>query len=110
MNNHFNFCGKSIDFIKYSNRYSNSASFLVSNEFLEEVKSISEISGKLSIFKDRDWDVNSQFGSFKREYDNCMISRIYEDTNVYGKFEVTFNLNIPIDIIREFKLKKILDK
>jgi hypothetical protein len=38
-----------------------------------------------------------------------MISIIYEETTIYGMFEVKFRTNIPIEEIREIKLKKLIN-
>jgi len=99
-NGYFIFNGKEFNFIKSKEDY-RSFNFLLSDEYKEDIKELLDISDEIVVFfKDK---------SKRTSVLNSMISIIYEETTIYGMFEVKFRTNIPIEEIREIKLKKLIN-
>jgi cyanate lyase len=83
-----------------------SFNFLLSDEYKEDIKELLDISDEIVVFfKDK----SKRTSVFQRIAVNSMISIIYEETTIYGMFEVKFRTNIPIEEIREIKLKKLIN-
>jgi hypothetical protein len=107
-NGYFIFNGKEFNFIQSRSRCTmkskedyRSFNFLLSDEYKEDIKELLDISDEIVVFfKDK---------SKRTSVLNSMISIIYEETTIYGMFEVKFRTNIPIEEIREIKLKKLIN-
>lgn len=56
-------------------------------------------------------DIKIKFISYKEklEHKNCMLIKKFDHTNIPGLIELKFGINIPIEEIREIKLKKLLE-
>lgn len=104
---YFTFGGKNIKFINSKEKISTTAykSFLISDEYKGEIKELLNISDVLTVFIESDLPEHFKGISIS----NSMISMIYEETNIIGMFEVKFRTNMPIEEIREIKLKKLIN-
>jgi len=98
---YFTFGGKNIKFINSKENHN----FLISDEYKEEIKELLNISDVLMVFIES--DLTEHFKGIS--IPNSMISMIYEETNIIGMFEVKFRTNMPIEEIREIKLKKLIN-
>ena len=92
----FVFNGKKFEFLKYKSSY-NHISFLLTEDKLSELKELKDTSGEISYTK----------GNSNWRFTNCMISDIYELSDIYGFIEIKFRINIPKSEIREIKLQKL---
>lgn len=108
---YFTFGGKNIKFINsketinFGTPVSKNYSFLISDEHKEEIKELLNISDVLMVSYESDLPEHFKGISIP----NSMISMIYEETNIIGMFEVKFRTNMPIEEIREIKLKKLIN-
>lgn len=103
---YFTFGGKNIKFINSKEKISTTAykSFLISDEYKGEIKELLNISDVLMVSHE---NLPEHFKGIS--ISNSMISMIYEETNIIGMFEVKFRTNMPIEEIREIKLKKLIN-
>lgn len=95
----FIFGGNEYKFIDHATGFK-TVSFLISDDV--ELNEIDLISDNIKI----------KFISYykkKLEYKNCMLIKKFDDTNIPGLIELKFGVNIPIEEIREIKLKKLLE-
>jgi hypothetical protein len=106
---YFTFGGKNIKFINSKENPEvlrlRCHNFLISDEYKEEIKELLNISDVLMVFIES--DLTEHFKGIS--IPNSMISMIYEETNIIGMFEVKFRTNMPIEEIREIKLKKLIN-
>lgn len=95
----FIFGGKEYKFIDYATSFK-TISFLISDDV--ELNEIDLISDNIKI---------KFISSYKEklEHKNCMLIKKFDDTNIPGLIELKFGINIPIEEIREIKLKKLLE-
>lgn len=105
---HFTFGGKNIKFIN-SKEYPKTYNFLISDEYKKEIEDLLNISDVLIVFIESELTTNSDNHFKGVPTPNSMISMIYGQTNIIGMFEVKFRTNIPIEEIREIKLKKLIN-
>lgn len=101
---YFTFGGKNIKFINSKENHKTN-NFLISDEYKGEIKELLNISDVLTVFIESDLPEHFKGISIP----NSMISMIYEETNIIGMFEVKFRTNMPIEEIREIKLKKLIN-
>lgn len=97
-NGSFVFGGKTFYFLRSKSKY-NFYNFLLSDEYKEEIKELLNISDNLNISEENKL----------LYFPNSIILMIYEHTEIYGMFEVRFKTNIPIEEIREIKIKKLIN-
>lgn len=103
-NGYFTFGGKNIKFINSKETHKTN-NFLISDEYKEEISDLLNISDVLMVFIESDLPEHFKGISIP----NSMISMVYEETNIIGMFEVKFRTNMPIEEIREIKLKKLIN-
>lgn len=101
---YFTFGGKNIKFINSKETHKTN-NFLISDEYKEEIKDLLNISDTLMVFIESDLPEHFKGISIP----NSMISIIYWASVAQGMFEVKFRTNMPIEEIREIKLKKLID-
>lgn len=97
----FTFGGKEYKFIDYATGFK-TVSFLISDDV--ELNEIDLISDNIKIKF-----ISATPRVEKLEHKNCMLIKKFDDTNIPGLIELKFGINIPIEEIREIKLKKLLE-
>jgi len=89
---------RKIEFLLSKEKY-RIQSFLLTDDKLTEVKQVLKIIDDITI-------VNSS--GIEKKVDRCRIINIYEEMSIPDLIEIKFETNIPIEEVRDLKIKDIL--